>query len=69
ASYDMIKAELNGEFPGGEVLHLDATNDGVGIPVNNPNLAKSVTDEVAKVYAKLKSGEVKVAAAKDGLFK
>ena len=69
ASYDMIKAELNGEFPGGEVLHLDATNDGVGIPVNNPNLSKSVTDEVAKVYAMMKSGQVKVAAAKDGLFK
>ncbi|MDD4574024.1 MAG: BMP family ABC transporter substrate-binding protein [Sphaerochaeta sp.] len=69
ASYDMIKAELNGEFPGGEILHLDATNDGVGIPVNNPNLSKSVTDEVAKVYAKLKSGEVKVAASNEGLFK
>ncbi|MGB4405774.1 MAG: BMP family ABC transporter substrate-binding protein [Sphaerochaeta sp.] len=69
ASYDMIKAELNGVFPGGEVLHLDASNDGVGIPVKNPNLSASVTAEVAKVYAMLKSGEVKVAAAKDGLFK
>ncbi len=69
ASYDMIKAELNGEFPGGEVLHLDASNDGIGIPVTNPNLSASVTDEVAKVYAKLKSGEVKVAESSEGLFK
>lgn len=69
ASYDMIKAELNGEFPAGKILHLDATNDGVGIPVNNPNLAKSVTDEVAKVYAKMKAGDLKVVAAGDGLFK
>jgi len=69
ASYDMIEAELNGTYPAGQILHLDATNDGVGIPVTNPNLSKSVTDEVAKVYAKLKSGEIKVAAAGDGLFK
>ena len=69
ASYDMIEAELNGTYPAGQVLHLDATNDGVGIPVQNPNLAKNVTDEVAKVYAKIKGGEIKVAAASDGLFK
>ena len=69
ASYDMIEAELTGKFPGGEVLHLDASNDGVGIPVKNPNLSVSVTDEVAKVYAKMKSGEVKVAESKEGLFK
>jgi len=69
ASYDMIKAELNGTYPAGQILHLDATNDGVGIPVTNPNLTKSVTDEVAKVYAKMKSGEIKVAAVGDGLFK
>ena len=69
ASYDMIVDELNGRFPGGQVLHLDATNDGVGIPVENPNLDKSVTDEVAKVFAKLKSGEVTVADKSDGLFK
>ncbi len=69
ASYDMIEAELNGTYPAGQILHLDATNDGVGIPVVNPNLSKSVTDEVAKVYAKMKSGEIKVAAVGDGLFK
>ena len=56
ASYDMIENELNGRFPGGTVLHLDATNDGVGIPVENPNLDKSVTDEVARAYAMLKRG-------------
>ncbi len=69
ASYDMIENELNGRFPGGEVLHLDATNDGVGIPVENPNLSKSVTDEVARAYAKMKSGAIKVVDKGDGLFK
>lgn len=69
ASYDMILAELHGEFPGGQILHLDARNNGVGIPEHNPNLSQSVTDEVAKVYTKLKNGEVKVADSKEGLFK
>jgi basic membrane protein A len=69
ASYDMIEAELNGTFPGGQVLRFTAENDGLGIPAENPNLSKNVTDEVAKVFAKMKSGEIKVAAVGDGLFK
>jgi basic membrane protein A len=69
ASYDMITHELNGTFPGGEILRLDASSDGIGIPVENPNLSAEVMDEVAQVYAKLKSGEIVVAASADGLFK
>ncbi|WP_422479915.1 BMP family lipoprotein [Pleomorphochaeta sp. DL1XJH-081] len=70
ASYDMIEHELAGTFPGGEVLHLDATNDGIGIPVENPNLSDDVEGQIDELYAKLKSGEVKVAAEQlPGLFK
>ncbi|WP_320129143.1 BMP family ABC transporter substrate-binding protein [uncultured Sphaerochaeta sp.] len=69
ASYDMITAELNGSFPGGQILRLNATNDGIGIPVENPNLSKEVVSEVADVYAKMKSGGISVAASADGLYK
>ncbi|MDI9428725.1 MAG: BMP family ABC transporter substrate-binding protein [Spirochaetota bacterium] len=69
ASYDMIENELNGRFPGGSILHLDSRNDGVGIPVENPNLDKSVTDLVAQAFAQMKSGAIKVADTGDGLFK
>jgi basic membrane protein A len=69
ASYDMIEAELNGRFPGGVTLHLDATNDGIGIPTVNPNLDTAVTDEVTRIYTKLKSGEIRVADTGVGLFK
>ena len=70
ASYDMIKAELAGTFPGGEVLRLNAANDGIGIPVDNPNLSDAVEAKVAEMYQKLKSGEVKVADTQiAGLFK
>jgi basic membrane protein A len=70
ASYDMIEHELAGTFPGGEILHLDATNDGIGIPVENPNLSAEVESQIDNLYAKLKSGEVTVAAEQlPGLFK
>ena len=70
ASYDMIEHELAGTFPGGEILHLDATNDGIGIPVENPNLSNDVEAKVSELYGKLKSGEVKVADSQlPGLFK
>ncbi|MBU0934161.1 MAG: BMP family ABC transporter substrate-binding protein, partial [Spirochaetes bacterium] len=56
ASYDMIKRELAGNFPGGQILTFDAVNDGVGIPANNPNLAADVQTKVKDVATKLKSG-------------
>lgn len=70
ASYDMIVHELAGTFPGGEILHLDATNDGIGIPLENPNLSADVEAKVKEMYGKLKSGEIVVADSPDGgLFK
>ena len=69
ASYDMIKAELNGNFPGGQILTFTAANNGLGLPVENPNLSKAVTDEVSKIFEMMKNGQIKVAAVGDGLFK
>lgn len=69
AAYDMIKAELNGEFPGGETLVLDATNDGVSIPKENPNLSDAVEAKVEKIFQQLKKGEVSVAAEQGNLIK
>lgn len=70
ASYDMIIDEMNGTFPGGQILRLNATNNGIGIPVDNPNLSADVQAEVAKIYEKIKSGEIKVADTQiAGLYK
>ncbi len=60
AAFDMIEAELNDEFPGGETLFFDATNFGIGIPENNPNLNADVEQETAEVFALVQSGEVVV---------
>ena len=60
ATYDLIKAELEGNFPGGQTLVFDAANNGVGIPRENPNLDDEVEAIVADVYTKLQSGELVV---------
>ena len=68
ATYDMIKKYIDDKFPGGENLIFDAKNDGIGIPVDNPNLSKETTDIVAEVFAKIKSGELVVNDVADGLI-
>ncbi len=62
AAADMIKAEIDGEFPGGETLTFDAKNDGVGLPEENPNLSDETTSKVNEIFELIKSGEVEVSA-------
>lgn len=69
AAYDMIKANLDGKFPGGQTLVFDATNDGIGIPATNPNLGDDAQKAVADVEAKIKSGDIKVSAEQGSLIK
>ena len=60
ATYQIIEAELKGEFPGGQVLRFDAKNDSVGIPSENPNLSEDTTAKVNEVLEAIKSGEIEV---------
>ena len=60
ASYNMVQAELNGEFPGGQTLILDAANGGVDIPAENPNLSEETVKKVNEVLEAIKNGEIKV---------
>ena len=69
AAYDMIKAVLDGAYPGGETLIFDASNNGVGIPAENPNLDASVEAQVAKVFAMVQDGSIVVAAEQGNLIK
>jgi len=69
AAYDMIKADIDGKFPGGQTLLFDATNDGVGIPVTNPNLSDAAVKAATDALAKIKDGSLKVAAEKGDLIK
>ncbi|MBP3915278.1 BMP family ABC transporter substrate-binding protein [Clostridium sp.] len=69
ASYEMIKAELEGNFPGSETLTFDAKNDGIGIPNENPNLSDDTESKVQDVYEKIKNGEIIVSNEKGNLIK
>ena len=59
-SYDMIKAAVEGNFPGGETLIFDASNDGVGLPEENPNLSDETVSKVSEVLEAIKSGQIEV---------
>lgn len=69
AAYDQIKNAVDGKFPGGQTLTMDAKNNGVGIPAENPNLSPEVQKTVADVFAKLQAGTIVVAAEKGTLIK
>jgi basic membrane protein A len=66
ASYNMVKAVKEGNFPGGQQLTFDITKDAVGIPETNPNLSDEATKAVQDVYAKLKDGSITIKDTNDG---
>jgi len=68
ATFDMIKDELDGKFQGGKTLIFDVTNNGVGIPEENPNLKEDTTKKVDEIFGKVKGGEIKVNNVADGLI-
>jgi basic membrane protein A len=68
-TFDLIKRELDGDFPGGETLTFDAKNDGIGLPAENPNLSDDTTTKVNEIFEKIKSGDIKVAAEQGSLLK
>lgn len=69
ASFEMVKAELDGKFPGGQTLTFDAKNDGIGLPKENPNLSKETTDKVDEIFNQIKEGKITVAGEKGDLIK
>lgn len=68
-AYDMVKAEKDGTFPGGETLTFDSTNNGIGLPKENPNLQADTITKVDEVFKKMQSGEIKVAGEQGSLIK
>ncbi|VYU01123.1 BMP family ABC transporter substrate-binding protein [Clostridium tertium] len=69
ATYDIIKDELDGNFPGGKTLTFDVKNDGVGLPKENPNLSSETISKVDEVYNKIKNDEIKISAEQGDLIK
>lgn len=51
---------LNGEFKGGQAITMDYTQDGVGLPLENPNLTEATIGQLKEVEKVLSEGGVKV---------
>ncbi len=69
AAYDMIKAELEAKFPGSKTFIFDASNNGVGIPGENPNLGSDVSSKVNEVFGKIQSKDIKVSSEQGNLIR
>lgn len=69
ATFDMIKQEQDGSFPGGQTIIFDTKNNGVGIPEENPNLSEETMSKTDEILQKIKSDEIKVSAEQGNLLK
>lgn len=69
AAYDVIRQDTQGQFPGGQIVYYGVTNNGVGLPAENPNLSDATLATVQDVYAKLSKGEITVKSSGEGLIK
>lgn len=67
AVYDALKAYGEGKFPGGQIISMDASMDGVGLPENNPNLTVETQEKVDEALAKIKDGHIVVPTSADEL--
>ena len=56
AAYNVAMDTYEGNFPGGEILLFDLSNDGVGLPEVNPNLSDDIMAQVETYKAGLLDG-------------
>ncbi len=60
ASETVCKDTLAGKFPSGQVLTFDLSNNGVGLPAENPNLSDEIVKKVAEFRQEIVDGKVTV---------
>ena len=60
AVYDTLKAYGEGNFPGGQIITMDAKTNGVGLPETNPNLTTETQAKVDETLAEIQSGALVV---------
>ena len=59
---------IKGDFKGGEIFTLGISDNGVGIPSENPNLAEDTTAKVSEAMEQVKGGAVAVPSSLDELI-
>ena len=65
AAYDKIDELVNGTFTGGQVITMDAKNDGVGLPAENPNLSEATQQAADEAFELIKNGTIVVPTVLD----
>ena len=65
ASYDKVKEFMNGTFQGGEVITMNAQNNGVGLPENNPNLTEETQALAEEILENIKLGNLSVPSTEE----
>lgn len=58
--YDGITAYYDGSFPGGEIVTLDASVDGIGLPMESSKFETFSQADYDDIYAKLVAGSVSI---------
>lgn len=67
ASYEHVENHANNTFKGGETIVMDIKADGVGLPVENPNLTEDTITKVDEAMEQVKCGAVAVPSSLDDL--
>ena len=62
-----LEHHLNDDFKGGQVFTLGITDNGVGIPSENPNLTEDTVAKVEEAKEQIKSGAVAVPSSLEDL--
>ena len=68
AVYDALKAYGEGNFPGGQIITMDAKTNGVGLPETNPNLTTDTQAKVDDTLAQIQSGALVVPVTGEELY-
>ena len=58
--YDGIKEFYNGSFPGGKVLTLDASVDGIGLTMETSKFNRFTQEDYEAIYSKIKDGKIEI---------
>ncbi len=60
ATYQVSKSVQDNTFEGGKTLMFDISNEGVGIPAENPNLSEDIVNALNAAQNDIKDGKVEV---------
>jgi basic membrane protein A and related proteins len=65
AAETVARQTYEGYFPGGQMLYFSLTNDGVGIPAENPNLSADIIAKVKEARVDIINGDITVPETND----